>query len=319
MRRTRSARGKLATSAIALAVARGALAAVRRRRAVGLVGATAVVCGASRGLGRAIALELARRGVRRIAICSRTESDLDEVAAQLVHAGVHVCAEGCDLTSEEETERFIGSASARLGPIDILVTNAATLTVGPAAGWTREDYDEAIRLNPRDATALAARGNAYLSKAEYDHAIADYDAAIRIDAGLALAYNDRGFGYIFKGEYDKAIADFDQAIRLKTDFVNPRAGRGYALHKRGDADAALADLNAAIGSPELRALAGEFVDAFAAVGIPPDDPQRRSCGPLPIDHILVRRLVVDACRVVTEAGDASDHLPVVATLRAEVG
>ena len=88
---------------------------------------------------------------------------------------------------------------------------------------------------------------------------------------------------------------------------------------RGDPVVILGDLNAAIGSRELRALAGEFVDAFAAVGIPPDDPQRRSCGPLPIDHILVRRLVVDACRVVTEAGDASDHLPVVATLRAEVG
>ncbi len=81
----------------------------------------------------------------------------------------------------------------------------------------------------------------------------------------------------------------------------------------------LGDLNAPIGSPELGSLASDVVDAFDAVGMPPGDPRRRSCGTLAIDHILVRGLTVDDCRVVTEAADASDHLPVVATLRAEVG
>jgi endonuclease/exonuclease/phosphatase family metal-dependent hydrolase len=100
--------------------------------------------------------------------------------------------------------------------------------------------------------------------------------------------------------------------------IQAEAVRGIAAD-RDDPVVILGDLNAAIGSPELRTLAREFVDAFAAVGIPPDDPRRRSCGPLPIDHILVRGAAVDECRVVTEAGDASDHLPVVATLRREVG
>jgi endonuclease/exonuclease/phosphatase family metal-dependent hydrolase len=81
----------------------------------------------------------------------------------------------------------------------------------------------------------------------------------------------------------------------------------------------LGDLNATIGSPELGKLATSLVDPFTAVGIPPDDARRRSCGPLPIDHILVRGLTVVECRVVAEAGDASDHLPVVATLRVEIG
>jgi endonuclease/exonuclease/phosphatase family metal-dependent hydrolase len=81
----------------------------------------------------------------------------------------------------------------------------------------------------------------------------------------------------------------------------------------------LGDLNAAIDAPELRPLAVAFTDAFAAVGIAPGDARRQSCGPQPIDHIFVRGFAVDDCRVATEAGDASDHLPVVATLRAEVG
>ena len=81
----------------------------------------------------------------------------------------------------------------------------------------------------------------------------------------------------------------------------------------------LGDLNAAIDAPELRSLAAALTDAFAAVGIAPGDARRQSCGPQPIDHIFARGFSVDDCRVVTEAGDASDHLPVVATLHAEVG
>ncbi len=81
----------------------------------------------------------------------------------------------------------------------------------------------------------------------------------------------------------------------------------------------LGDFNAPIESPELRSLASTLSDAFTAVGITPGDARRRSCGPLAIDHVFVRRFSVDACRVVNEAGDASDHLPVVATLRPEVG
>jgi endonuclease/exonuclease/phosphatase family metal-dependent hydrolase len=77
------------------------------------------------------------------------------------------------------------------------------------------------------------------------------------------------------------------------------------------------DFNAAVDSPELEALgsAAGLRDAFAAVGLPPGDPGRASCDRWPIDHVRVRGLEVLDCRVVREAGDASDHWPVVATLR----
>ena len=82
----------------------------------------------------------------------------------------------------------------------------------------------------------------------------------------------------------------------------------------------LGDLNAAIDAPELRSLAATFTDAFAAVGIAAG---RRATAFVrsPADRSHLGRVGrrVDDCRVVTEAGDASDHLPVVATLRSEVG
>jgi endonuclease/exonuclease/phosphatase family metal-dependent hydrolase len=74
------------------------------------------------------------------------------------------------------------------------------------------------------------------------------------------------------------------------------------------------DFNAAVESPEMAALQRTFSDAFERVGTPPGDPRRASCGRLRIDHVFVRGLDVRACRVATEAGDLSDHWPVVVDL-----
>jgi endonuclease/exonuclease/phosphatase family metal-dependent hydrolase len=77
------------------------------------------------------------------------------------------------------------------------------------------------------------------------------------------------------------------------------------------------DLNATIEDPELAALRARLTDAFAATGTPPGDPARNSCGGMPIDHLFVRGLRPLDCRVVREAGDLSDHLPVRARLALE--
>jgi endonuclease/exonuclease/phosphatase family metal-dependent hydrolase len=75
------------------------------------------------------------------------------------------------------------------------------------------------------------------------------------------------------------------------------------------------DFNAPLDAPELAAIGEGLVDAFGAVGIGPRDPARITCNGSSIDHVLVRGLGVEACRVATEAGDASDHWPVVTDLR----
>ncbi|HEX5823147.1 MAG TPA: endonuclease/exonuclease/phosphatase family protein [Candidatus Limnocylindrales bacterium] len=74
------------------------------------------------------------------------------------------------------------------------------------------------------------------------------------------------------------------------------------------------DFNAPLDAAELAPLAGSFDDAFAAAGLAPGDPRRRTCGPFAIDHVLTRGLSTIDCRVADEAGDASDHWPVVADL-----
>lgn len=74
------------------------------------------------------------------------------------------------------------------------------------------------------------------------------------------------------------------------------------------------DLNAPIESQDLEPLRKDLVDASAAAGVPAGHPGRHSYPGQAIDHVLVRGLRVASCRVATEAGDASDHWPVVAEL-----
>jgi endonuclease/exonuclease/phosphatase family metal-dependent hydrolase len=76
----------------------------------------------------------------------------------------------------------------------------------------------------------------------------------------------------------------------------------------------LGDLNAPIHAGELAPLRESLTDAFLAIDVPPVDERRLSCGAAAIDHVLVRGLTPASCRVATEAGDASDHWPVVAVL-----
>jgi len=89
-----------------------------------------------------------------------------------------------------------------------------------------QNYDEAIRLDPKSADAFAGRGSAYLLKGDYDRAIQDYNEAIRLNPKSASAFNGRGAAYFAKGDYSRAIPDYNEAIR-----VDPRTPR--ALLNRG--------------------------------------------------------------------------------------
>jgi tetratricopeptide (TPR) repeat protein len=121
------------------------------------------------------------------------------------------------------------------------------------------DYDEAIRLNPKDVSAYVNRGDAYRHNGDYDRAISDYDQAISLAPERAIAYFSRGFAYARKGDYDRAIADYDQAIRLDPKNAGAFVQRGDTYRRKGDRDRALSDYNQAMRLDPLRPVGGGSV------------------------------------------------------------
>jgi lipoprotein NlpI len=108
------------------------------------------------------------------------------------------------------------------------------------------DFDQAIRLDPKNTDAYTVRAMAWQTKGDLDRAIADYDQAIRIDPKNTRAYSVRGVAWAAKGDLDRAIADYDQAIRIDPKNTNVYDNRGIAWAAKGDLDRAIADYDQAI-------------------------------------------------------------------------
>lgn len=91
---------------------------------LGLTGRVAIVAAASKGLGRAVAEELAREGAH-VAICARTAATLAETAAHIQKTtGREVLHQALDVTDFTAVAAFVAAAEARFGRIDICVTNS---------------------------------------------------------------------------------------------------------------------------------------------------------------------------------------------------
>jgi NAD(P)-dependent dehydrogenase (short-subunit alcohol dehydrogenase family) len=114
-----------------------------------LAGKTALITGASRGLGRAIAFTFAREGAG-LGICARNQPDLDVAAGILRSLGADVVAIRADIAVDRDRERFLATALDRFGSIDILVNNASTLGRTPLPYLADTDpasFAEVIRVN----------------------------------------------------------------------------------------------------------------------------------------------------------------------------
>jgi 3-oxoacyl-[acyl-carrier protein] reductase len=108
---------------------------------LGLTNRVALVAAASKGLGRAVAEELAREGAR-IAICARTESALAEAAAQIQKlSGREVFHQVLDVADSSAVSHFVATVEARYGRVDICVTNSG----GPPSKSFRDTHPDEWR------------------------------------------------------------------------------------------------------------------------------------------------------------------------------
>ncbi|TAK56904.1 MAG: SDR family NAD(P)-dependent oxidoreductase [Bacteroidetes bacterium] len=108
----------------------------------------AIVTGAGKGIGKAIALALAREGLD-IVLAARTQKDIDETAAQIEQLGGKAFSVRCDVSNERDVQQLVSKTKERFGRIDMLVNNAGVGVFAPVAEMKPSDFDTMWGTNMR--------------------------------------------------------------------------------------------------------------------------------------------------------------------------
>ena len=119
----------------------------------GLQGRIALVTGASQGIGRACALELAKAGAT-VALAARNEAKLAEVAAEIVAAGGQAAAFALDVAAEDSIKSGAKAILEKFGKVEILVNNAGITRDGLMMRMKRADWDDVLGTNLTGAFLL---------------------------------------------------------------------------------------------------------------------------------------------------------------------
>jgi len=119
-----------------------------------LEGKIALVTGASRGIGRAIAMALAGAGANVAVSYRERQVAAGEVCAEIRRMGRSAVALQADVAVSAEVERLVSATEREFGPVDILVNNAGIARIKPFYELTEGDWDEILRVNLKSAFLL---------------------------------------------------------------------------------------------------------------------------------------------------------------------
>jgi NAD(P)-dependent dehydrogenase (short-subunit alcohol dehydrogenase family) len=111
-----------------------------------VAGKAAIVTGAGTGIGRAIALALAREGAK-VAVAGRRREKLEEVAQAILQVGGEALVTLCDVSSEADSQRAVKDAGEVFGHVNILVNNAGALSVSTVESISVEEWDRLMATN----------------------------------------------------------------------------------------------------------------------------------------------------------------------------
>jgi len=181
-----------------------------------LKGKKAIVTGASRGIGRAIAETLASEGVD-VAICARGQAGVDEVVGALTATGATAFGAAVDIADGPALKQWVTQSAERLGGLDILVSNASALTRGAA----EEDWKAMYDVDLMGAVRALEAARPFLEKAGAEHG----DAAFIITSSVSAAEASAPAAY---GAIKAALIHFAKGVareaaprHLRCNVVSP--------------------------------------------------------------------------------------------------
>ena len=177
---------------------------------LGLRGKAAVVTGASRGIGRAIALRLAEEGAG-VAICARNETALRKSESELRSRSVPVYAAVCDVGSPQALDGFLEAARASLGRLDILVNNPS----GFAAADDQSAWDSTFHVDLMAAVHATSKAAAWMG-ATGGGAIVHISSIAGMEAGGFPASYGAAKAALISHAKSLAVSLAPQKIRVNT-------------------------------------------------------------------------------------------------------
>jgi len=130
----------------------------------------AVITGASRGIGRIIALELAKQGAK-VVLSARSAEALDKVVEEVQAAGSEALAVSGDVSNSNDAARLFSEAVAAYGKVDILVNNAGITRDGLIMRMKDEDWDSVMDINLKGAFFCSREAAKLMTKSRFGRII----------------------------------------------------------------------------------------------------------------------------------------------------
>jgi NADP-dependent 3-hydroxy acid dehydrogenase YdfG len=173
----------------------------------------AVVTGAGRGIGRAVAVELGRLGMR-VVVTSRTRADLDETAAEI--RDVDVVA--ADIRSREDVEGVFARAHDRFGPVDVLVNAAGVYHYGPLVDARDSDYDAVMDTNMRGIFFACRAVLPSMTQRRKGHIVNVASIAGKVGSAQRALYCASKFGVV---GFSQSLAEEVRVSRVRVSVICP--------------------------------------------------------------------------------------------------
>lgn len=124
---------------------------------------TAIVTGSGRGIGKAAAILLAKRGMN-VAVCSRTQTEIDETVKEIKGLGAGVLGMKCDVGVASDVAGFVDAVVQQFGGVDVLVNNAGVAILKQLVDTTEQEWDQTINSNLKSAFLCSKAVMPYMLK-----------------------------------------------------------------------------------------------------------------------------------------------------------
>ncbi|MEU0236134.1 SDR family NAD(P)-dependent oxidoreductase [Nocardiopsis sp. NPDC006198] len=184
-----------------------------------LTGTVAIVTGASSGIGRSTALDLAEQGAS-VALLARRRDRLDALVAEIDKAGGTALAVPADISDRAQAEAAVDATVEHFGRLDILVNNAGLMILGPFEDADVEDVDRMIAINQQGLLYMTGAALPHLRKAA-ERGPRDVADIVNISS-IAGRVSWAGFGAYNMTKF--GVNGFTEALRQEVTQSHVRVG-----------------------------------------------------------------------------------------------